>query len=89
MSNDVLALCSDLSPLEAFEARLSISAMSDMTKEIHEEEDGCIFKYESVGFSVFDDTELPGEEDPRYTWVLEEDQQDHDVCIRTIYVTVK
>jgi hypothetical protein len=88
--NEVLALCPELSPLEAFEARLGISGMSSLTREDQQdEEDEGVFKYEAVGSYFLEDTGLPGEEDPRYKWVLEEDPQDHDCCIHTIYVTVK
>ena len=85
----VLSLCAELPVREAFEARLSlVEGIPDFRPErdIDFEEVGRI-TYEGVAEGYFD-VELPGADDPRYTWDFRGECQDHDVFVGWIAVEI-
>jgi hypothetical protein len=83
----VLSLCSELPVREAFEARLSlVEGIPEFRPErdIDFEVEGRIM-YEGMDSGYFD-VEIPGADDPRYTWEFRGEYQDHDVFVGWITV---
>lgn len=85
----VLSLCSELSPLEAFEARLAlIENIPEFRQIVDEDEDeDNIFVYEGVSCGSFD-VDIPGHEDPRYIWEFSGHYEDHDVFVGRFTIEV-
>ena len=85
----VLSLCSELSPQEAFEARLALIENIPEFQQIVDEdvdEEG-IFVYEGISCGRFD-VDIQGPEDPRYNWEFSGHHEDHDVFVGRITIEV-
>ena len=81
----VLSLCEELPVCEAFEARLSlIEGIPEFRQTEEMDEDGIVM-YEGVDNGCFD-VELPGPDDPRYSWEFSGEYQDHDVFVGCITI---
>ncbi|GCA63103.1 hypothetical protein KIPB_007879 [Kipferlia bialata] len=85
---DVLALCKELPPREAFEARLQLTPEGGAFEINEDESEGNYIVYEAYTEGMFY-FHLEGEEDPRYSYEnCGGEYQDHDVYCATVTLRI-